>query len=352
MKRGHWFEFGRLIVCAVCAFGVLAATASAVPAASHGVPAAKANDEKKNTIYAERKQLFEEVSRVTGIPWTYLAAIDQYERALSIANPRTRPPRQGLIGIHYSNVEWTGMANPNRQDTNPASIALFGGSGRDGSGDGLADLNNDLDVFSAMVSYLLRYGPSPNDLKTALKERYHSDKAITRIEQFATIYAAFQTLDLHDHAFPLPLSADYSYRSTYGASRSWGGFRIHEGTDLFAHYGVPVRSTCYGIVETMGWNPYGGWRIGLRDLNNVYHYYAHLSGYRKGLRQGDVVKPGQILGWVGSSGYGKPGTQGKFPPHLHFGLYRDNGKTEWSFDPYPYLKKWERGERSAKQKKR
>lgn len=43
-----------------------------------------------------------------------------------------------------------------------------------------------------------------------------------------------------------------------------------------------------------------------------------------------------------------PGTSGKFPPHLHYGMYKDNGYTEWSFDPYPYLKQWERQERMKK----
>jgi peptidoglycan LD-endopeptidase LytH len=54
---------------------------------------------------------------------------------------------------------------------------------------------------------------------------------------------------------------------------------------------------------------------------------------------------------VGSSGYGPPGTSGKFPPHLHYGMYKDNGFTEWSFDPYPHLKMWERQERLKAQKK-
>lgn len=103
-------------------------------------------------------------------------------------------------------------------------------------------------------------------------------------------------------------------------------------------------------MEIKGWNPYGGWRIGIRDVNNIYHYYAHLSGYQKGIKENDIVKPGQTIGWVGSSGYGKPGTSGKFPPHLHFGLYRDNGLTEWSFDPYPSLRKWEREDRMKKKK--
>lgn len=314
--------------------------------------AAKVETKDMNTVFAERKQLFDEVSDITGIPWNYLAAVDQYERTMTIANPKKRPRSAGLIGIYYSELDWTGIANPDQIDTNPASIALFGGRGKDGSGDGVADRANDLDVLSTMASYLLTYGTGEDQFKLALWNYYHNQRSVERIEQFYRIYAAFGRIDLHEHAFPLPLGAEYSYRSTWGASRGWGGHRMHEGTDLFAGHGVPVRSTCYGIVEIKGWNPYGGWRIGLRDLNNVYHYYAHLSGFDKKLKQGDIVKPGQVLGWVGSSGYGKPGTQGKFPPHLHFGLYRDNGKTEWSFDPFAYLKKWEREERLRGQKKR
>ncbi|WP_297992138.1 M23 family metallopeptidase, partial [uncultured Anoxybacillus sp.] len=66
------------------------------------------------------------------------------------------------------------------------------------------------------------------------------------------------------------------------------------------------------------------------------------------IREGSIVEPGMLIGSVGSSGYGPPGTSGKFPPHLHYGMYKDNGYTEWSFDPYPYLKQWERQERMKK----
>lgn len=308
-------------------------------------------DKPMKEIFAERKVLLDQASQASGIPWPYLAAVDQYERSLSIANPKKRPLRKdGLIGIYYSELEWVGMNNPDHEDTDLRSIAVFGGRGRDGSGDGLADRNNDLDLLSTAAAQLARHGTQPDQLKQALQETYKNTRAIERIEQFVKIYETFDRLDLHEHAFPLPVTSEYSYRGTWGAARGWGGARIHEGTDLFASYGVPVRSTCYGIVEVKGWNNYGGWRVGLRDLNNVYHYYAHLSGFDKSLKQGDIVKPGQVLGWVGSSGYGKPGTQGKFPPHLHYGLYRDNGTKEWSFDPYPYLRKWEREDRLRNRK--
>ncbi|WP_420799770.1 M23 family metallopeptidase [Paenibacillus mesophilus] len=347
MKRAG--RLWRTSVLALCSLLLATFVISARGASAE--QAAKVETKDMKTVFAERKQLFDEVSDITGIPWNYLAAIDQYERTLTIANPKKRPRQAGLIGIYYSEHDWAGFANPNQEDHNPATIALFGGRGKDGSGDGVADRANDLDALSAMASYLLTYGKGEDQLKLALWNYYRNQRSVERIEQFYRIYAAFGRIDLHEHAFPLPLGAEYSYRSTWGASRGWGGHRMHEGTDIFAGHGVPVRSTCYGIVEIKGWNPYGGWRVGLRDLNNVYHYYAHLSGFEKKLKEGDIVKPGQVLGWVGSSGYGKPGTQGKFPPHLHFGLYRDNGKTEWSFDPFAYLKKWEREERLRGPKK-
>jgi peptidoglycan LD-endopeptidase LytH len=58
-----------------------------------------------------------------------------------------------------------------------------------------------------------------------------------------------------------------------------------------------------------------------------------------------------VIGGVGSSGYGPPGTSGKFPPHLHYGIYKDNGYTEWSYDPYPHLRLWEKQERQRAKKK-
>jgi murein DD-endopeptidase MepM/ murein hydrolase activator NlpD len=77
-----------------------------------------------------------------------------------------------------------------------------------------------------------------------------------------------------------------------------------------------------------------------------------LSGFSRALKVGQIVEPGMIIGAVGSSGYGPPGTSGKFPPHLHYGMYKDNGYTEWSFDPTPHLAMWERIERIKLRKRR
>lgn len=295
-------------------------------------------------------ELYHGMSIISGIPWYYLAALDQYERTITIANPKDRPgDKKSLVAIYYSPSDWAGSLNPDQEDTNPVSISFFGGIGLDGDGDGKADRHNDVDALHTMVSRVFKHGSQEDDLLISIWEHYRNPRSVKRIKQFARLYKHFGTIDLYDRAFPVPLRSDFSYQSTWGAGRSFGGYRIHEGTDLFVGYGVPVRSTSYGIVEIMGWNRYGGWRVGIRDINSVYHYYAHLSSFNKEkVKQGDIVKPGDVLGWVGSSGYGKPGTQGKFPPHLHFGLYRDNGYREWSFDPFPSLKKWEREEKKAR----
>ena len=304
----------------------------------------------KEEILTVRRWLYEGMGAATGIPWYILAAMDQYDRTLLRGKKEERIERQ-WIAIHYTRAQWAGPMNPDQEDVNPVTIRFFHGAGLDGDGDGKADITNDIDVLYTRARFLREHGTDMDDLRIGLWEFYHNPRSVQRIMQFAELYRHFDTLNLDStHAFPLPLRSDYSYRSTWGARRSYGGYRIHEGTDIFAGYGVPVRSTCYGIVEVKGWNRFGGWRLGIRDINNIYHYYAHLSGFDKNLKVGDVVVPGQVVAWVGSSGYGKPGTQGKFPPHLHYGVYRDAGLRDWSFDPYPLLKRWEREEAQRKKK--
>ncbi|WP_417900786.1 M23 family metallopeptidase [Bacillus sp. CSS-39] len=295
-------------------------------------------------IYEKRNELYTKMQSITQIPWHYFAAVDQYERNIRRAR-RDIPKATGVIGIYYKPEIWAGPLNPNPKDTNPSSIQFFSGVGQDGNGDGVADSTNDEDVLYTFATYLQSYGTDKENLKIALWDYYQRDKTVGLIMGHLKLYQTYQTLKLDKHAFPLPIRSNFSYKNTWGDARGWGGRRMHEGTDIFASYGVPVRSTCYGIIEIKGWNKFGGWRIGIRDINNTYHYFAHLNGFAKDLEVGQVVEPGQMIGSVGSSGYGPPGTAGKFPPHLHYGMYKDNGYTEWSFDPFPHLKSWERGDR-------
>lgn len=282
-----------------------------------------------------RLALYKKTEAITHVPWYIIAAFDQYERNIHKVDDDT------LIGIEFPAELWYGAGNVNKDD-HVTTIELFQGIGRDGNGDGVADITDPEDVLYTAGILLRERGISPDDIKISLWNYYERDLSVKTIMNIANVYKHFQTIDLRDRQFPVSIQHNYSYRSTWGHRRGFGGRRIHEGTDIFASYGTPIYATTYGVVELKGWNLYGGWRIGVRDIHNVYHYYAHLNSYADNIKVGDIVQPGVLLGTVGSSGYGPPGTAGKFPPHLHYGMYRDDGRNEWSFDPYPYLVRWEK----------
>ncbi|PZD95879.1 hypothetical protein DNH61_10555 [Paenibacillus sambharensis] len=138
--------------------------------------------------------------------------------------------------------------------------------------------------------------------------------------------------------FQLPLV------NNYNDGRSWTPtgeqLRKHDGVDIFAKQGTPIYSVLDGQIINYGWNEYGGWRVTIRVDSTTAFYYAHLSKYAPGLGMGVSVKKGQLLGYVGNTGYGPEGTSGKFDPHLHFGIYKTS-PTWTSIDPFPYLKWWE-----------
>ncbi|MCL1631112.1 M23 family metallopeptidase [Sporolactobacillus sp. CPB3-1] len=289
----------------------------------------------------ERKALFMKTAALTGVRWSIMAGCDQYARNIDMLEP-DKKTADDLIHLSFSKTEWAGPLNPDTDDQNPRTIALFGGIGKDGNGDGRAKPDDAEDRLYTFADQIAQAGPGTENTRIGLWMIYQRGKAVDLIEDFARLFERADPDELMKHAFPIPKMYNYDYASTWGAKRGWGGNRIHEGTDIFADYGTPVRATAYGIVELIGWNKYGGWRIGVRDLHGNYHYYAHLNGYAPGLYHGAITKAGQVIGYVGSSGYGPKGTMGKFPPHLHYGLYRDNGRKEYSVDPYPALRSWER----------
>lgn len=132
------------------------------------------------------------------------------------------------------------------------------------------------------------------------------------------------------------------FQDSWGNSRSYGGKRVHEGTDIMTTNNVrgyfPIVSVSDGVVEKRGWLPLGGYRIGVRSPKGTYFYYAHLERYEKDTEEGSRVKAGQILGYMGDSGYGPEGTVGKFDVHLHFGIYTKIAGKEVSINPYEILR--------------
>ena len=133
-----------------------------------------------------------------------------------------------------------------------------------------------------------------------------------------------------------------SFVNSWMFDRDYCGIRWHEGTDIMPSVSerdlYPVVSMTDGTVRNMGWLELGGWRIGIDAPGGAYFYYAHLSSYAD-LQEGDEVKAGDLLGYMGDTGYStKEGTTGNFPVHLHLGIYLYDGEEEISINPYPVLK--------------
>lgn len=124
---------------------------------------------------------------------------------------------------------------------------------------------------------------------------------------------------------PIAAGYGYSHADDFGMSRSFGFARKHLGNDLMGALGTPIVAVEGGVVEAMGWNRYGGWRIGVRSFDSRrYYYYAHLQKdhpFAEGLAVGDIVQAGDLIGFMGRTGYSdKENTNNIEAVHLHFGM--------------------------------
>ncbi len=89
--------------------------------------------------------------------------------------------------------------------------------------------------------------------------------------------------------------------------------------------GTPIIAIESGIVEVLGWNQYGGWRIGIRSFDGKrYYYYAHLRKdhpFNDRTKEGQTVKAGDVIGYSGQTGYSKKENVNNIDsPHLHVGM--------------------------------
>ena len=121
---------------------------------------------------------------------------------------------------------------------------------------------------------------------------------------------------------------------TWGAARSQG--RKHEGIDIVARAGAPVKAAAAGRIAKLFQSERGGTTIYEFDQGgHLIFYYAHLLAYAPGLREGQMVKQGQLIAFVGSSGNATT-------PHLHFEIQRAAVPGQWwrgvALNPFMPLK--------------
>ena len=148
-----------------------------------------------------------------------------------------------------------------------------------------------------------------------------------------------------------PIAKNYPYSDfdDFGTSRDYGFKRKHLGHDFMGATGTPIIAVEGGTVEALGWNQYGGWRIGIRSHDKKrYYYYAHLRQnfpFNKSLEVGSVVQPGDVIGYLGHTGYStKENVNNIKQPHLHFGMQlifdesQKEGNNEIWVDVYPLVR--------------
>lgn len=204
-------------------------------------------------------------------------------------------------------------------------------------------IKNNRELSESILAYLFCQSLEQSDL-----EQWREQEQEAEPELYADFTKMVENLLADAVFFPVPEASDneeasVSYENSWQFERTYGGVRGHEGCDLMASVQVrgyyPIVSVSDGTVEKMGWLPQGGYRIGIRSRQGVYYYYAHLAEYEEGITEGMDITAGQLLGYMGDTGYSEvEGTTGNFPVHLHFGMYLDvDGKGEVSFNPYYLL---------------
>lgn len=123
---------------------------------------------------------------------------------------------------------------------------------------------------------------------------------------------------------------------TWGDPRG-AGTRHHEAIDIMAPGGTPVVAAAPGTVEKLFDSDAGGITAYVRSADRRWtYYYAHLAGYAPGLTEGQRVRAGDAIGFVGDTGNAGAGNT-----HLHFGISRMRADEGWSggepVNPYPLL---------------
>lgn len=169
-------------------------------------------------------------------------------------------------------------------------------------------------------------------------------------EEYAVLLSSYKAIWGDLTYFPVPISsktedATTSFENTWFSDRNYENQTSrHEGTDIMTSNNLrgyfPIVSITDGVVEQIGWLEKGGYRIGIRSPQGGYFYYAHLYNYANAFKPGDAIIAGQLLGFMGDTGYSKvEGTVGNFDVHLHLGIYiQTQNYNEISINPYWILK--------------
>ena len=157
-------------------------------------------------------------------------------------------------------------------------------------------------------------------------------------EPAMTVMTANTTEELRSRALTLPVHGikKEELRDTFNELR--GGSRRHEAIDILAPRNTPVFAVEDGEIAKLFLSEAGGITAYQFDPTGKFvYYYAHLERYADGLKEGDKVKRGQVIGYVGTTGNAPRDT-----PHLHFAIFQLTDDKRWwqgtPIDPYSVLR--------------
>lgn len=144
--------------------------------------------------------------------------------------------------------------------------------------------------------------------------------------------------ELKDRNLALPVEGVKPDQLTRQFDEDRGGGRRHEAIDILAPRGTAVRAVDDGKIAKLFYSKNGGHTIYQFDPAETFcYYYAHLERYADGIREGQQVRRGQIIAYVGTSGNAPKNT-----PHLHFAIFRLTPEKRWwegiPIDPYDVLR--------------
>lgn len=165
-----------------------------------------------------------------------------------------------------------------------------------------------------------------------------ADKAVIDVAG-ATLPVTIDSVTVGPAGLAIPVSGvkPRELVDTFTQARA-GGARVHDAIDIMAATGTPVVSVAPGTVEKLYFSEGGGGTSAyVRSQDGQWsYYYAHLSAYAPGLHEGQRLRRGTPVGYVGFSGNANPAG-----PHLHFAINRMGPGEKWHqgrpINPYPLL---------------
>ena len=234
-------------------------------------------------------------------------------------------------------------------DLDSLAEALKNGTSMDTLAEGLKYYPYYKEAYGAVLGGMVGYFEQEAGLEEAAPETAGPEQASTEETGSGDPSGTWVTKYGLKAFSPIARDFPYSDYDDFGVSRSYGYKRRHLGHDMMGQVGTPIIAVESGTVEALGWNQYGGWRIGIRSFDKKrYYYYAHLRKnypYQSCLSEGSVVTAGDVIGYLGRTGYSSTeNTNNIDTPHLHFGLQlifdesQKEGNNEIWIDCYELIK--------------